>query len=58
MFDSYQYGGDKLVEKDDLDASHIQSDRGVNFRHVQIGVSLCRICIVYHVEGKHFLICY
>lgn len=31
---SYQYRGDKLVEEDDLDASHSQCDRGVNFRHV------------------------
>lgn len=58
MCDSYQYGGDKLVEKDDLDASHSQWDQGVNFGHVQIGVSFCCICVVYHAEGKHFLICY
>ena len=55
---SYQNGGDKLVEEDDLDASHSQCDRGVNFRHVQIGVSFCCICKVYHAEGKHLLICY
>lgn len=55
---SYQNGGDKLVEEDNLDASHSQCDRGVNFRHVQIGVSVCCICKVYHAEGKHLLIRY
>ena len=58
MCDSYQYGRDKLVEEDDLDASHSQCDRGVNFRHVQIRITSCRICVVHHAEGKHFLVCY
>lgn len=58
MCDSYQYGGDELVEEDDLNASHGQWDRGVHFRHVQIGISFCRICVIYHAEGKHFLIRY
>ena len=53
--DSYQYGGDKLVEEDDLDTSHSQRDSGVHIRHVQVGVAFCCIRIVYHSEVKHFL---
>lgn len=55
---SYQYRGDKLVEEDDLNATNSQRDRGVDIRHVQVGVSFSCICVVYHVEGKHFLIFY
>lgn len=54
---SYQNGWDKFVEEDNLDASHIQCDSSVNFRHVQIGVSFCCICIIYHLKGKHLFIC-
>lgn len=55
---SYQNGWDKFVEEDDLDATHIQCDSSVNFRHVQIGVSFCCICIIYHLKGKYLFICY
>lgn len=55
---SYQYGGDKLVEEDELDAAHRQRDARVDLRHVQIGISFRRIRVVHHAEVKHLLVCY
>ena len=55
---SYQYGGDKLVEEDDLDAPHSQADRGVHLRHVQVGVALRGIRVVDHTKGKHLFVRY
>lgn len=55
---SHQYGGDKLVEEDHLDAADGQADRGVHHGHVQVGIALRGVRIVDHTEGKHLLIRY
>lgn len=55
--DPYQDGGDKLVEENDLNAPNFKCDRCVNFRHVEVGVSFCCPCVIYHPEGKNLLIC-
>lgn len=53
---TYQYRGHKLVEENNLNAAHSQSDTGVHNDHVRIGVPLRCIHMVNHAEIKHLLI--